>query len=387
MNKPHLRRLTHDPASFWKSAYVHIPFCARVCPYCDFAVVAGADGQADRYLAAVLKEIALTASIGPLDAVYLGGGTPSRFGVDRLAAVLDALRTHHNLRVDAEVSLEANPEDAEPAWAEAVAAIGFSRVSLGAQSFDTQVLTALGRRHSPDQIGDAVKFLREAGVSSMNLDLIFGTPGESLESWQRSLESAITLAPDHVSTYGLTVEKGTELFRAVMGGAPAPDPDDQADKWELAVSFLENVGMTRYEISNFARPGHECRYNLSVWAQGEYLAFGNGAHRHVNGVRSHNFRGLESYLSGIEKDEVFGGVDDRENGAWAKDVERVFLGLRRAAGVEAGWAGRALIISEGGRRLVDAGLIRVEEGRLLVNRPLLTDEVSRLLLSLSAVDC
>lgn len=378
--------MKETPASTLRSAYVHIPFCARVCPYCDFAVVAGEDELTDRYLAALLAEIGQTPSIGSLDAVYVGGGTPSRFGEARLAAVLETLRINYGFNTDVEVSLEANPEDGTLSWAEALMRAGFTRVSFGAQSFDQMVLTYLGRVHTPEDIAAALAVVRKAGFSSINLDLIFGSPVESLDSWRQTLTTALTLRPEHVSTYALTVEKGTELSRQVSLGAPAPDVDDQADKWELAAELLGADGFERYEISNYARPDHRCRYNLSVWDQGEYLGFGNGAHRHVEGVRSNNPRRLHAYLEAVESGRLpkRSGASDT---AWEREVERVFLGLRRTSGVVAGLAGRTLLESAGGVRLLEAGVIATKDGRIIVTKPLLTDEVSRLLLSLSAVDC
>ena len=199
---------------------------------------------------------------------------------------------------DSEVSIEANPEDWSPALAGALRAVGFNRVSFGAQSFDPATLGRLGRRHSPSQIVSAVAAARDAGFRSINLDLIFGTPGD--DSWERTLHSALDLKPDHLSCYALTVEPGTELFRQVAAGAPSPDPDTQADQWESAAGLAAEAGLVRYEVSNWARPGHAVNYNLAVWAQAEYLAFGLGAHGFRNSVRSQNFRRLDSYLAAVE---------------------------------------------------------------------------------------
>lgn len=368
------------------SAYVHIPFCARRCPYCDFAVVVGRDETTDRYLASLLTEIEGAPTWRPLDSVYFGGGTPSRFGADRLGAVLTVLTRRFGLAPGAEVSLEANPEDLTPTVAAALVTAGFNRISFGVQSFDQAVLAALGRCHSPDQAVRAVSDARAAGFWSINLDLIFGTPGETLAGWQRTIETAVGLGPDHVSTYGLTVERGTELGRQVAAGAPAPDPDLTADMWELADAALTDAGLFRYEVSNAARSGHACRYNLGVWAQGEYLGFGLGAHSHRAGIRRRNLRRLDAYL-----DRVEGGVGavqgwEKVHG-WAAEQERLMLGLRRTAGVESGPGGDRLLASDAGRRLEAAGVITREGGRLLVRRPLLTDEAMRAVLALAPVDC
>ncbi|HEY7563679.1 MAG TPA: radical SAM family heme chaperone HemW [Acidimicrobiia bacterium] len=372
-----------DAAAAWSAAYVHVPFCARVCPYCDFAVVAGRDNETARYIAAVEREIESEPGWDPLASVYVGGGTPSQVDPAFLGRLLTALNQRFGIEPDAELSLEANPEDWSPARAEHLRRWGFNRVSFGGQSFSGHVLLSLGRRHQPSDIRRAVLEAREAGFASINLDLIYGTPGESVDDWRRSLETAIDLDPDHVSCYALTVESGTELARSIKSGAQAPDPDRQADEYELAVEVLGNAGLTRYEVSNWARPGHAVRYNLTVWARGSYLAFGMGAHRFRNPVRSHNVRRLDTYLEVIEGNQSpVAGTETL--GEWEAEVERVFLGIRRVAGVVAGRAGQALLASAEGQALREAGVVVRAGDRLVVTRPLLTDAVARALLGLPA---
>lgn len=370
-----------EAAARLRSAYVHVPFCARVCPYCDFAVVEGRDDLGDRYLAALVAEIGRAGPWQPLDAVFVGGGTPSRFGADRLAAVLMALHDRFGLAPGAEVTLEANPEDWNDHLASALVGAGFTRVSFGAQSFDPQVLDCLGRRHGTADIAAAVDSARRAGFGSVSLDLIFGTPGEDLSTWERTVEAAVSLGPDHLSCYALTVERGTPLSRQVAAGAAAPDPDVQADQYELASELLAKAGYVRYEVSNWARPGHVCRYNLSVWGQGEYEAFGNGAHGFRNGVRFRNVRRLDAYLERVET-----GGDSRAGrehlAGFEAELDRVFVGLRRVAGVSDGPGVQALLSSEEGRRLMTAGLLEHGSGHLRVVDPLLTDEVERAILGL-----
>lgn len=375
-----------DHAGRWPAAYVHLPFCARVCPYCDFAVVSGRDDLIERYVKAVATEIRSEVDWKPLASVYVGGGTPSRVPPRLVGDLIRALSERFGIEPGAEVSLEANPEDWTPATADELAVQGLERVSFGSQSFDPGVLGALGRRHRPDQIAAAVATARATGFRSVNLDLIFGTPGETVSSWSHTLDTAIGLEPDHVSCYALTVEPGTELGRAVAGGAPAPDPDLQADFYEIACERLADAGLVRYEVSNWARPGHTVRYNLAVWAQSEYLAFGMGAHRFRARVRSHNRRRLDGYLAAIE-----GGTSPTAGSeaieGWAAEVERVFLGIRRVAGVAAGEAGNALLSSDEGSRLTTAGVVDLIDGRLVVKRPLLTDHVARALLALAPPEC
>lgn len=371
-----------DRAGTLASAYVHIPFCARVCPYCDFAVVEGRDELADRYLAALEAEIDRAEGWRPLGAVFVGGGTPSRFGAGRLARVGKALERRFGLADGAEVTLEANPEDWTPELAAALVEAGYNRVSFGAQSFDRSILTWLGRRHTPGRIEAAVSAARKEGFGSVSLDLIFGAPGETLGGWQASIERSVALEPDHVSCYALTVERGTPLGRSVAAGAPAPDPDHQADEYELADHLLTEAGFVRYEVSNWARPGHACLYNLAVWAQGEYEAFGNGAHGYRHGARFRNVRRLDAYLERIEAHHPPRAGSDPLAG-WDREIDRLFVGLRRVAGVALGPGTEAFLAAGSGRRLLELGLVEVVEGRLRVADPLLTDEVERTVLDLA----
>lgn len=370
-----------ESAGGWKSAYVHIPFCERVCPYCDFAVVEGRDATITRYLAALSSEIDHEPAWAGLDAVFIGGGTPSKLAAAAIAAILGRLGERFGLQPGVEISLEANPEDVTPEWAASMVGAGVDRVSLGVQSLDGDILERLGRRHSPEQARTSVTALRQAGMRSVSVDLIFGTPGESIESWSRTLAGTLETGVDHLSTYALTVEPPTALGRAVRAGAPAPDPDDQADKWELAAEMAHEAGLIRYEVSNHALPGHECRYNLSVWGMGEYLAFGLGAHGFRDGVRTRNVRRLDTYLERVESGiGAVQGSDIVEG--WSAELERLMLGTRRAAGVRLGPGGERLVGSPGGVRLIEAGVVVTRGDRLVVERPLLTDAVVRTILSL-----
>lgn len=365
-----------DAAAAWRGAYLHLPFCARVCPYCDFAVVAGRGDLMDRYLDAVEAEIRRDEPTDPIDALFIGGGTPSMVPPSRLGRLVEAVDDVHGLSPGAEVTMEANPEDLTARLATEVALAGVDRLSLGVQSTDPRVLMALGRRHDARQVGSAVWAAERAGLRSVSVDLIFGHPVESTASWRRTLEEVVVLEPDHVSTYALTVERGTPLSRAVSAGAPAPDPDVQADRWEVAVDVLGAAGFTRYEVSNHGRPGHACRYNLVAWAGGDYHAWGLGAHGHLKGVRFRNVRSLDAYLERMESGGSPRAGEERLDG-WDREVERVFLGLRRAAGVALGRAGEAYLASAAGRSALSAGVVERRGDRLVVARPLLTDAVAR----------
>lgn len=371
-----------DEFSTVPAAYVHVPFCSAVCPYCDFAVVAGRDDLVERYVGALLAEIALTKPWRPLGAVYFGGGTPSHIEPALLGSVLTALEDTHGLEPGAEVSLEANPEDFTAGRAQELVEIGFNRVSFGAQSFDEGILVALGRRHDAFDIQTSVENAIEAGFERTSIDLIFGTPGETDQSWIETVSSAVDLGIGHVSCYALTVERGTALGREVQDGAPGPDPDLQADRYEVADRLLEEAGLQRYEVSNWARDGEECRYNMVVWAQGEYEAYGNGAHGFREGRRFRNHRRVDAYVEHVEKRLLPRAGTDRIAG-WDGELDRVFVGLRRSVGVEKGEGTEALLASVEGKSLVNAGVIASRGNRLVVTRPLLTDAVHRSVMALS----
>ncbi len=364
-----------------KAVYLHIPFCRTICPYCDFAVVAGRGDEFASYVTALEAEMRLSSSFGPLASVYVGGGTPSFLAPEHLRRLLVATGEHHGFAPGAEISLEANPEDWTPSWGEQVVAAGFNRVSFGAQSFSDETLRFLGRSHRGSEIGLVAAGAKDAGFGVVNLDLIFGSPGESLTRWVDTLEAAISARPDHVSCYALTVERGTPLGRAVASGGPAPDPDVQADMYEAASELLRGAGYVQYEVSNWSRPGLECVYNSIVWAQGEYEGHGNGAHRYRDGVRSRNHRRLSAYLSAIDAGRSPRAGEERVEG-WDAEIDRLFVGLRRTVGVADGPGVEALLASPWGVRLVESGIIEHRGRRLVVKIPLLSDEVNRALMSL-----
>lgn len=339
----------------------------------------------DRYVAALVSEIAMEPAGPALDAIFVGGGTPSRLPAADLGRIVEALADRFGIEDDVELSLEANPEDWTDELGTELVEAGFNRVSFGAQSFDQSVLAYLGRQHSPADIDRSVTDARDSGFRSVSLDLIFGAPIEDLASWGTSVDRAVAIGPDHVSTYALTVERGTPLSRQVEAGAPAPDSDDQADKYQRAQSILIAAGLAHYEVSNYARPGHECRYNLNTWSQGDYLAFGLGAHGHLGGVRRRNVRNLETYLKRVERGERPEQGREVVDG-WDGELERVFLGLRVRDGVRLGAVAQALLADAEGRRLVDDGVVVITGERLEVVDPLLTDAVARTVLGLEDPD-
>lgn len=365
------------------AAYVHIPFCRSVCSYCAFAVVSGRDDEIDRYVDAVVAEITADEPWQTFDSVYFGGGTPSHVDPSRLGRILEALDERHGIAADAEISIEANPEDFDRDLAIDLRGLGFNRVSFGAQSLDSATLRSLGRAHRPGDVVDAVAHARDVGFDNLSLDLIFGVDCETDESWEESLRAALALGPDHVSCYALTVEPGTALSRAIDAGAPGPDDDVQAGRYETADALLADAGMERYEVSNWSRPGWECRYNLIVWAQGQYAGYGMGAHGFRSGARYKNHRSLGAYIRRVEAAVAPRAGVDGPMDAWEAELDRIFVGLRRAAGVGIGPGTEALLQSEQGRRLVELGVVVADGHRVRVTKPLLMDAVHRSVVTLS----
>ena len=322
--------------------YLHVPYCRVRCGYCDFNTyavsTAEVSGGVEEYAALVLRELDLAHRVlGPdvpsVSTVFVGGGTPTMLPGTDLVAMLDGVRSRWGLAPRAEVTTEANPDTVTPALAHALASGGFTRVSLGMQSAVPSVLATLDRTHDPAGVARAVAAVRDAGLQ-VSLDLIYGTPGETLDDWRRSLEEAISLDPDHISAYALTVEPGTKLaVRVARGELRMPEDDDEADKYELADEMLAAAGFQWYEISNWARSTEaQCRHNLGYWRDGDWWAAGPGAHSHVDGVRWWNVKHPTAY-----RDKLLAG----HSPAAAREIltptqrfdERVLLGVRLAEGI------------------------------------------------------
>ncbi|MPZ67174.1 MAG: coproporphyrinogen III oxidase [Pseudonocardiaceae bacterium] len=322
--------------------YVHVPFCATRCGYCDFNTYTpgelGYSASPESWLDAVRRELQLAAGVlaapPAVDTVFVGGGTPSLLGADGLAAVLDAVRTSFGLTPGAEVTTETNPESTSPEFFEGIAAAGFTRVSLGMQSAAPHVLAALDRRHTPGRAVAAAREARAAGFEHVSLDLIYGTPGETSEDLAASLDAVLAAGVDHVSAYALVVEDGTAMARRVARGElAAPDDDVLADRYEQVDAALSAVGLQWYEVSNWAvSPEARCRHNLGYWLGGDWWGAGPGAHSHVGGVRWWNVKHPARYAAVLAAGESPAAgrellsADDRR-------VERVMLELRLADGL------------------------------------------------------
>lgn len=374
------------------SAYIHVPFCRIRCGYCDFNTYTATElrgARQDHYADTVVREIALAATVlgdrgtlRPAGTVFFGGGTPTLLPPGDLARMLHATRDAFGVAPGAEITVEANPDTVDDRVAEELAAAGVTRVSIGMQSAVPHVLATLDRTHDPANVATAVAAARAAGLD-VSVDLIYGTPGESLQDWQASLDAALELEPDHLSAYALIIEDGTGLARRIRRGEVAPiDDDTHADMYEAADAALAAAGYAWYEVSNWARqPRYRSRHNLAYWQGADWWGFGPGAHSHVGGVRWWNVKHPAAYA-----DRLGAGVSPaaarEQPDAAARMLERVLLGSRISDGLavrELSGEGRHAIASLIADGLIDAGAAFRGRVVLTLRGRLLADAVVRAL--------
>jgi putative oxygen-independent coproporphyrinogen III oxidase len=359
--------------------YVHVPFCLTRCGYCDFNTYTPAElggVNPDAWLLVLRSELELAAArLGAptVQTVFVGGGTPSLLGAERLTTVLDSVRDNFELESDAEITTEANPESI---WAEMFAelrAAGYNRISLGMQSVAPRVLATLDRVHSPGRAAAAAGEALAAGFEHVNLDLIYGTPGESDDDLRRSVDAAIDAGVDHVSAYALVVEDGTALARRVRRGeVAAPDDDVLAHRYELVDERLRSVGFDWYEVSNWSRPGGQCRHNLGYWNGGQWWGAGPGAHSYVGSTRWWNVKHPNTYAQ-ILADATLPVAGFEHLDARHRHTEEVLLRIRLRQGLplsllDAGEQERAAAAVDDGLLLADGErLVLTDRGRLLAD--------------------
>jgi len=317
------------------SLYIHVPFCARRCPYCDFAVSLQRRPEfREAYVEAVRCEIEgqLRGVDATMRTIFCGGGTPTELSALQLNSLLDTVREFAALSPDAEISLEGNPENLSPTMLAQLREGGWNRLSLGAQAFDDETLRFLGRVHDGERIRQVVAAARQTGWENISLDLIFGVPTQSLSSWEETLRQAGELGVPHVSAYSLTVESGTAFgIRETKGAVCVVDDDSLADRMDAASAILQGAGLQRYEVASWARPGWECRHNGNYWRGGNYFAAGSGAHGHRNGFRWWNERDAKIYVRRMQSE---GGAiaGSEELDQTARLVERIATGIRTREG-------------------------------------------------------
>lgn len=367
---------THELPS---SLYIHVPFCVRKCLYCDFTSYQYSSGGEREYLVGLEREMALwgknvAGERWTLSTVFIGGGTPTCLSPGGLGEIIANVERHFNLSPDLEYTVEANPGTVHRAGLEALRHSGVNRISLGAQACCANTLRTLGRIHSHRQTVDAVRQAREAGFDNINLDLIFGVPGQTRGGWLGCLEKIIALGPDHISAYGLQLETGTPLCAMVDDGILQPcDEELQLDMYYLAIDTLKDAGYQHYEISNFARLGRECRHNLVYWHNGGYLGLGPAAHSRLGMRRLANEERLDSYLAALAGGSL--PVFRCEDLSVQDDIfETVFLGLRLAVGLDLGSFRERFGVSLDhvypglAERLIGEGLLEIDANHLRLTR-------------------
>jgi oxygen-independent coproporphyrinogen-3 oxidase len=363
--------------------YVHVPFCSVRCGYCDFntytATELGGGASQASYADTAIAEIRLARQVlgevdVPVETVFFGGGTPTLLPPTDLARILGAIGEEFGLAPGAEVTTEANPDSVDLAALEVLREAGFNRLSFGMQSAVPHVLATLDRTHDPERVPAVVDWARKAGFGKVSLDLIYGTPGESLADWQTSVDGALACEPDHVSAYALIVEEGTALARQIKRGEIAmTDDDDLADKYLLADEAFADAGLGWYEVSNWASGlDQECRHNVLYWTGADWWGVGPGAHSHVGGVRWWNVKHPTAYAERLA---------DGASPAYARElldeetrrIERVLLEVRLAAGLpldaleDAGRAAVGEIVARGLATVADERLVLTTPGRLLAD--------------------
>lgn len=322
------------------SIYIHIPFCTVRCGYCAFNTYTDLEHLIPDYVDALCSELALAAMKvrdKPVHTVYFGGGTPSLLSPRHFEQILSQVNGHFCVDHDAELSLEANPDDLSEAYLRNLHRLGFNRLSIGMQSANASILQMFDRRHDLASVDDAVSCARRADFDNINLDVIFGSPGETLADWKETVGALLRFSPDHISMYGLELKGGTRLRQQVDAGElPRPDDDVFADMYEFASAALATDGYDQYEISNWRRPGKECRHNLQYWRNLEYVGVGAGAHGFYGGCRYSTIASPQRYVAAL-KNGVSGGKHTAPTPAVAKSVavsesddmyETIMMGLR-----------------------------------------------------------
>ena len=365
--------------------YIHVPFCRRKCPYCSFVSYDYREADIPLYLSALKNELIRRAGGECIRSIYFGGGTPSLLPTEHIGDLLSAISSLFTVDEAAEITIEANPGTVNEAYLTSIRKLGVNRLSLGVQSMNDRELALLGRIHTAAEAREAVRFARSSGFDNLSLDLIYGLPGQTLADWQHSLDEAMVMGPEHLSLYALTLEADTLMWKATKEGSlPDINPDLSADQYELAEDLLAAQGYGHYEISNWARPGHECRHNLTYWRNLPYLGVGVAAHSCLDGHRMANTRSLDKYMADFSgKLSPLLPELDEEIGPELALAETVILRLRLSEGVYADDIRHRFgidILTHYGRQveeMVVAGLMERTDGYIKLTRRgrLLSNEV------------
>lgn len=329
------------------SVYIHIPFCARKCPYCDFNTYAVAKIPEHEYCSALIKELSFYFTEErfkgrSVQSIFFGGGTPSIFSAASIKRLIEAIRLVTSLSSDCEISLEANPGECTADRLNELSSAGVSRVSFGAQSASGKSLTLLGRTHTWSDVEGAVAAARQAGIKSVNVDFMFGLPGQSIQDVDNEIRHFLNLDVEHISTYGLTIERGTPLFQHVARKIIKPiDDENAAEMMERIIDGLTSAGYSQYEISNFSKSGFECRHNIAYWIGDDYIGVGAGAHSYYCSRNGEERTAAERWSNSAKPDDYMQKIQSKgESKAWREELELrglifefFFLGLRRMIGI------------------------------------------------------
>ena len=358
--------------------YIHIPYCIRKCLYCDFLSLPFNEQVVRRYVKSLCRELEIKSAIaGRLKTIFIGGGTPTLLPEDCFKQLFSCLRQNFALSPEIEISVEANPGIVNASKIESLLSLGINRISIGIQSFHNNELKTLGRVHTADEAVEALRLIKSSGFENFSVDLMYGIPGQTIKTWEETISKAVELSPSHISSYELTPEEGTPLWRLIKDNAVRmPEEGLVLDMYDHAIDFLQSCGFEQYEISNFALPGYRCLHNLNYWNRGEYIGTGAGAHSFIQGVRSQNTGDIKTYIDSLSNDIIPEDILP-ETGASKISAEEalkefIFLGLRKTEGLRLAQAikirpdfikacaelldGSYLVISDNHLRLTRKGL-------------------------------
>ncbi|HWR59647.1 MAG TPA: radical SAM family heme chaperone HemW [Thermodesulfovibrionales bacterium] len=351
--------------------YIHIPFCVKKCIYCDFLSVPYDNALAMNYVSSITKELELRKHTArTLKSVYIGGGTPTTVPTPDLIRILRKIKDSFDIAPDAEITIEANPGTTGKETFTALYESGINRISLGAQSFNEDELKLLGRIHDSSDALRSIVGARHAGITNISIDLIYGIPGQTLDAWSHTVSEAIEISPEHISAYELTIEDGTPLHKLIAKGEmEKPDEEIIVDMYYHAIDRFAKAGYGQYEISNFARPGFECRHNLNYWNRGQYIGVGAAAHSFIENERTRNTDDIEKYIRAtqggklaVEENNVISPADAAK--------ELIFLGLRKTEGLKIAECRNILgiDIAKTSKDLIAEGLLVSDSGRLRLTK-------------------
>jgi len=376
------KRKAAKMASSQEFLYIHIPFCIKKCLYCDFLSVSYNESLAKAYTDALCKELVLKKNLaGGLKTIYIGGGTPTILPDECFKQLFTCLKENYSLAASAEITVEANPGTVDKAKINTLLSLGVNRISIGVQSFNDDELKTLGRIHTSDEAMRAIEAIKKSGIKNFSIDLMYGIPGQTLDSWKHTLAKAVEFSPAHISSYELTPEKNTPLYEMINTPPPPsplgkvgqervkmPDEELILSMYNYAIDYLASKGYEHYEISNFAMPQFRCIHNLHYWDRGEYIAAGAGAHSFIKGFRSKNTEDLRRYIKDLNK-RIIPETESTEIKCEDAIKEFIFLGLRKTEGISLSKAEElGPDMPSVCRELIEEGHLEIKGGYLRLTR-------------------